>query len=314
MTSDNDERNPVEIGLKAEAKFEIKTEVPTASSGRLLDAITDIIRPFSEKRGLRADQLRLQREEVLIEITRSARRRLQLEGREPSQVPSKFLVPYLEKASAEDVTDGQMKEMWAALLVRATEDHTSLHNIFIEVLGTISGKDARCINYLREKSQNYNSIYIEYGITNRMTSYLYEKMEIRLDKYLNDAELLRDNYNREFIKGREWDDITKSQAALHVVLNHIDEGFPAKIYNASVSLKRNGTTGQSEADWLRISGICPGDDFEWGMQESPIVLSQAGLVELRPVYLSSDPWLVAANSIILTDMGGRFLEACLPKE
>jgi hypothetical protein len=35
-----------------------------------VDALTDIIRPFSERRGLKGDQIRLQREEVLVEVAR----------------------------------------------------------------------------------------------------------------------------------------------------------------------------------------------------------------------------------------------------
>jgi hypothetical protein len=60
----------VGLGAKAEIKAEIKTEVPSEASGRFLEAITDIFRPFSEARGLRADQIRLQREDVLIEIAK----------------------------------------------------------------------------------------------------------------------------------------------------------------------------------------------------------------------------------------------------
>ena len=56
----------VDIGAKVEAKLNVKTEVPAKSVGRLVDALTDIIRPFSEARGLKADALRLQREEVAI--------------------------------------------------------------------------------------------------------------------------------------------------------------------------------------------------------------------------------------------------------
>jgi hypothetical protein len=80
----NDKTNPfpvqVDIGAKAEAKFEVKAEVPPVSVGRFVDAITDIFRPFSEARGLRADQIRLQRAEVAIEIARLARQAIVEEG------------------------------------------------------------------------------------------------------------------------------------------------------------------------------------------------------------------------------------------
>jgi hypothetical protein len=63
----------VEVGLKA--GLEVKAEIPEKSVGRLVDSLTDLIRPFTEARGLRADQIRLQREDILIEIAKKARLR-----------------------------------------------------------------------------------------------------------------------------------------------------------------------------------------------------------------------------------------------
>ena len=62
MSGSNDPKVAVDIGLSAKASLEAKvsTEIPAQSSGRLLDAITDIFRPYSERRGLKADQIRLQ--------------------------------------------------------------------------------------------------------------------------------------------------------------------------------------------------------------------------------------------------------------
>jgi hypothetical protein len=66
----NGDKN-LDIGFSARASLEarISTEIPSQSSGRLLDTVTDMFRPFAERRGLKADLIRLQREEVLIEIT-----------------------------------------------------------------------------------------------------------------------------------------------------------------------------------------------------------------------------------------------------
>ncbi|MCP4140814.1 MAG: hypothetical protein GY755_11080, partial [Chloroflexi bacterium] len=35
----------IDFGAKAEARLEVKTEIPSESSGRLIDALVDIIRP-----------------------------------------------------------------------------------------------------------------------------------------------------------------------------------------------------------------------------------------------------------------------------
>ncbi|HKF96322.1 MAG TPA: hypothetical protein VKB96_17365 [Gammaproteobacteria bacterium] len=87
--SDKDFKSPlnIDVGAKDEAKFEVKAEVPATSAGRFVDAVTDVFRPFSERRGLRADQIRLQREDVLIEIAKKARQRLELE-QQPITPPS----------------------------------------------------------------------------------------------------------------------------------------------------------------------------------------------------------------------------------
>jgi hypothetical protein len=62
------------VSFKAVVKAEIRTEVSKESASRLVDALTDAIRPFTEARGLRADQIRLQREDVLIEIAKKGSR------------------------------------------------------------------------------------------------------------------------------------------------------------------------------------------------------------------------------------------------
>ena len=62
----------IELALSAKAKAEVslRAEIPADAMGRLVDSLTDIIRPFSEKRGLRADQIRLQRVETLLTIVK----------------------------------------------------------------------------------------------------------------------------------------------------------------------------------------------------------------------------------------------------
>jgi hypothetical protein len=103
----------VNVELGASARLEIKTEIPAKSTGRLVDALTDLIRPFSEARGLRGDEIRLQREEVAIEIARRALERKALEEEAIVPVANKVLVPLLEQASLEDIDDDVMMERWA---------------------------------------------------------------------------------------------------------------------------------------------------------------------------------------------------------
>lgn len=120
--SEGDSKSPVQVdlGAKAELKIGLETRIPEKSTGRLVDALTDIIRPLSESRGLKADLIRLQREDVAIKIALKARERLQIEAEEIRPVPTKLLVPILEAASLEDPEDDAMHELWANLLASAS--------------------------------------------------------------------------------------------------------------------------------------------------------------------------------------------------
>jgi hypothetical protein len=143
VSGDKDPKITVDIGLGAKASLEAKvsTEIPPQSTGLLLDSLTDIIRPFSERRGLKADQIRLQREEVLIEIAHRAHRRLEIENQPINPLPNKFLVPFLEKASLEEL-DSHLIDRWADLLASCSTTPTSAHPRFVQILSEITGSDA----------------------------------------------------------------------------------------------------------------------------------------------------------------------------
>lgn len=138
--------------MKLPVNFEVtaKTEVPSESSGRLLDALTDVIRPFTEARGLRADQIRLQREDVLIEIARKARDRALEENLQISQVPNRVLVPLLEKASLTDQDNNELKETWAKLLLTASTKPISHPNVglFTNLLSQMAPEHLKLLDSL----------------------------------------------------------------------------------------------------------------------------------------------------------------------
>lgn len=141
--SKTDSQVNLEFGASAKVAVDIKTEIPSESSGRLLDAITDLIRPFSERRGLQADRLRLEREEVLFEIALRARRRIELEQSAIRPIPNKLLVPLLEKASLEDISDKKLIEMWSNLLATALTQKVEMLNQYVTILSGLTGEQAR---------------------------------------------------------------------------------------------------------------------------------------------------------------------------
>lgn len=140
------QKSSVNVDLGASMKAEVKTEIPTESSGRLLDALTDIIRPFSESRGLRADQIRLQREDVLIEIAKRAKHRLATEGRIEKPVPNKFLIPFLEKASCENEED--LLQIWSNLLASESKASSSSNIMIVDALAKMTSEEAKLLSDL----------------------------------------------------------------------------------------------------------------------------------------------------------------------
>jgi hypothetical protein len=141
-------KSPLNVEIGVGAKAEIKAEIPTSSAGRFLDALTDMIRPFSERRGLRADQIRLQREDVLIEIARKARAQLAIENVAPQPLPNKFLVPFLEAASLEDLRDDNLTDMWANLLANTSRNPQSKNPVFINILKELTSEEALLFEYI----------------------------------------------------------------------------------------------------------------------------------------------------------------------
>lgn len=129
-----------ELGAKAEFSATISTEIPSASTGRFVDMVTDIFRPFSEARGLKADQIRLQREDVLYEIATRANRRLAFE-RPTTPLDLKFLVPFLEKASTENPSS-ILVDWWAGLLSGTLSGRSAQHPLFVDFLAKLTPAEA----------------------------------------------------------------------------------------------------------------------------------------------------------------------------
>jgi hypothetical protein len=142
--SDGREKSPMSIDIGLKAGLEVKAEIPKASVARLVDSLTDIIRPFTEQRGLRADQIRLQREDIAMEIARKARSRAEIENIALNPVSMKMLIPFLEKASTED-TDTAMHDRWAALLLSASKEFHSRHLTFLDILGRLSSDEVKIL-------------------------------------------------------------------------------------------------------------------------------------------------------------------------
>lgn len=143
----------VDVIAKAEATFSLKGEIPKNSLGRLVDSITDIFRPFSEARGLKADNIRLQREEVAIEIAKRARARLAIENQEIKPVDNKVLIPLMEKSSLEDIDDEEMIDRWSSLLANATKAK-KVEPRYVQILSELNSRQAQLFEAIATNAWN----------------------------------------------------------------------------------------------------------------------------------------------------------------
>lgn len=130
-----------DVGAKAEAKLALSGEVPSSSLGRFLDSLTDIFRPFSESRGLRADHIKLQREEIAIEVARRARQRLEIENAPLQPVDNKILIPLIEKSSLENPNDEEMIQKWSDLLANASKGEP-VEPRYVQILSELTSRQA----------------------------------------------------------------------------------------------------------------------------------------------------------------------------
>jgi Abortive infection alpha len=162
MAENGESKFPAKFELSAKATLDLKAEVPRESVGKLVDALADAIRPWTEKRGLRADQIRLQREDILLEITQKARNRLALERIEPRPISSKLLIPFLEKASLED-KDVQLRGAWTSLLVSATKTERARHLTFVDILSRVSSEELKLLEKVCFAYQGFPERYYPGG-------------------------------------------------------------------------------------------------------------------------------------------------------
>lgn len=140
----------VELGASAKAEFkaEIKAEVPSSAVGGFVEALTDAIRPFTEARGMRADQIRLQREDVLIQIAKKAKERIQIEQGVVSPISNRVLIPFLERASWTDPADEVLVQAWADLLASASVCPSPNHALSVDILSKLAPEHVRFLNWL----------------------------------------------------------------------------------------------------------------------------------------------------------------------
>jgi hypothetical protein len=140
-----DRTSPVSV----KAEISIKTEIPATSTGRLVDSLTDIIRPLTEAFGWVGDLVAERRRRALDVVEKASARILQ-EERPHIPVPPKILVPLLERASLEEEGD-PLIDRWANLLASAAMYPEKTHPRYAQILSEITYREA---SILRSVARN----------------------------------------------------------------------------------------------------------------------------------------------------------------
>jgi|GEM_PF-2035956 len=124
--------------------FDVKIE----GTKELSKVLVDLLSPASELLGSLGDKIRVYRQISLLRSLNRAKAIADNEGLKLAEPSLKFLVPFLEDCSLEDPQDEALIEMWARLLVEASTNPKSEHNLFIRVLRELTGNEARLFHHI----------------------------------------------------------------------------------------------------------------------------------------------------------------------
>ncbi len=91
-----------------------------------------------------ADQLHFFRWRAAMKIIERAKRYAEEKGLSASDVPLRFLVPFLEQASLQE-EDSQLSEMWSALLANARDEYKDRYVSFLSILSALSPAEAAAL-------------------------------------------------------------------------------------------------------------------------------------------------------------------------
>jgi len=296
----------VKLGLSAEAKFEarVTAEIPTQSTGRLIDAITDIFRPFSEQRGLRADQIRLQREDVLLEIAKRAHTRLTIEGAAISPIPNKILIPFMEKASLED-RDSVLIDRWVDLLVSAAQSPPSVHPRLVQILSELTSDEAmllRCIAL--------NGEFARYRLEDSTVEYEWHAARSGLLQIIED-NLATENFTEDDEKMYRLEQKILEQDVYGKIRNFfMFPGVCPVLIMIAVGRQEVWTTEKNDNQIIKEIN---GNEIEYiinNRETSISVLRSLGLVNNNHIVTTKGSLEIDAYYINITDLGINLLLNC----
>ena len=167
----DDEKPDLPVKIGASANLDVKTEIPPEVTGEAIQAVLTALSPFTEGMGIVGVHLRVHRERVLLKIAKIVRERAEIEGIELGPVPPKFLIPFIEKASCEDL-ESELLEMWANLLAQASTEYDSSLITFCDIISSLGKREAEALKTIAQGMKRIPSLEAHNPIAIHRESFL----------------------------------------------------------------------------------------------------------------------------------------------
>lgn len=155
---------PVKFEVGATA--EIKTEVPSQASGRLVNALSDALSPFTEGLGFVGDQIRAARKDRAITRLLVAQQRMIAAGLVVKPVPDEFLLSWTERTAQDGEND--LEAIWQNLLISASHAYERRMKSFPAILAELNGEDAHFLESVCPRSQAYDERQVTFAINGNL--------------------------------------------------------------------------------------------------------------------------------------------------
>jgi len=130
---------------------EIKIDIPADVPRDTLKFFQRVLGPFADASDFLGDKVRFWRWKSAIKTLQRVEEFARANNVAPKEVPLKFLVPFLEKASLENEESPHI-DVWARLLLAASQDYDVRFNYYTDILGKIGPEQARLLQRMRSRS------------------------------------------------------------------------------------------------------------------------------------------------------------------
>lgn len=269
--------------------FNVNIEATQDISRALVDAFS----PATQFLGSLGDRVRIYRQVSLLRSLKRAKEIAEAEGLPLTEPSPKFLVPYLEDCSLEDPDNTTLLEMWARLLVDASRESKSEHNLFIRILKELSAPEAHLFRFVASEAARKHPA---------LKSTIDDAESFWRTEFLSVA--LRDSINRS--GGLEGLSAEDRLLALEQDFRRNNEVAGSIVYYFEVA---HGVPGHYPLDSVHDSGRGPIDD-DFG-DASIAVLKGLGLVgDFKSPEIWFGGYCFVVYAYYVTGLGAKFAKMC----